>query len=373
MLGSAVRRFAGGDPKMGRLVSYWAVTVILYILCLGIVWLEVVTGAGGAPAAAALTALSILGHATFYLLIRNSRRFRLTPAQLSVYQGRFAVLITCLGYPIVGPFRGACLVVLLVTLVFCAFTLEARKSHSLSVFSIVLLGAMMIMMSWADPRFDARVEFVHFVLIGTMVAVVGILTGRMSDLRERLLQQKNDLAAALARIQDLATRDALTLLPNRRFMIDLLQSGERRGARQPACLALLDIDYFKKINDTHGHAAGDEVLRRFAEEGAKMLRPSDVLARWGGEEFLLLLPNTTLAQARGILERFRRHTEAWAVGRGERSLRITASAGLVALDPYEDYAAGVSRADALLYQAKSGGRNRVVVEDAGAAVPLRQG
>ncbi|GIZ50094.1 GGDEF domain-containing protein [Noviherbaspirillum aridicola] len=359
---------AGDDPKMGRLVSYWSVTVLLYLLCLGIVWLETFTGSGQREAAAALTILSCLGHAGFYLLIRKSRRLRLTPAQLSVYQGRFAVLITCLGYPIVGPFRGACLVVLLVTLVFCAFTLEARKTHSLSIFAIVLLGAMMIAMSRLDPAFDARIEFVHFVLIGTMVAVVGILTGRMSDLRARLKKQKDELLVALARIQDLATRDALTRLPNRRFMVDLLQGGERVPHGRPACLALLDIDWFKRINDTYGHAAGDEVLQRFAEEGSKLLRPTDILARWGGEEFLLFLPQTTLAQAQGILERFRRHTEAWTLAHGEARLRVTVSAGLVELHDREDYGSGISRADALLYRAKSEGRNRVAVEEEGAAV-----
>lgn len=370
MLDFLVRTMAGDDPKMGRLVSYWSVTVLLYLLCLGIVWLEVATGAGRPGPAAFLTMLSCLGHAGFYLLIRNSRRLGLTPAQLSVYQGRFAVLITCLGYPIVGPFRGACLVVLLVTLVFCAFTLEARKTHSLSVFAIVLLGLMMIVMSRIDPGFDARVEFVHFVLIGTMVAVVGILTGRMSDLRARLKQQKDELLVAVSRIQDLATRDALTRLPNRRFMVDLLQGGKQEALARPACLALLDIDWFKRINDTYGHAAGDEVLQRFAEEGSKLLRPTDILARWGGEEFLLFLPQTTLAQAEAILERFRRHTEAWTLARGHACLRVTVSAGLVELHDREDYGSGISRADALLYRAKSEGRNRVAAQEHRTAEPV---
>jgi diguanylate cyclase (GGDEF)-like protein len=372
MLHQVVLRAVDNDPKMGRLVSYWLVTVLLYFLCLSIVWLEVLTGAGHFTAAAALTALSCLGHAGFYILIRQSRRLGLTPAQLSVYQGRFAILITCLGYPIVGPFRGACLVVLLVTLVFCAFTLEAKKTHSLSVFAIALLGAMMILMSRVDPHFDARVELVHFILIGTMMAVVGILTGRMSDMRGRLQQQKKDLATALIRIQELAIRDTLTDLPNRRFMADLLQSDAPGLPARPLCLAVLDIDFFKKINDTHGHAAGDEVLRRFAEEGRTLLRPADVFARGGGEEFLLLLSQTTLVQAQAILERFRRHTESWAVTHGDARLTVTVSAGLVELREGEAFEAGISRADALLYQAKSEGRNRVIVETPSSAVPLQR-
>lgn len=362
MLEHLLRTVTGDDPKMIRLVNYWSVTVLLYILCLGIVWLEVFTGSGSHGPAAALTVLSILGHAGFYLLIRGSRELHLTPQELAVYQGRFAVLITCLGYPIVGPFRGACLVVLLVTLVFCAFTLEARKTHSLSIFAIALLGVMMIAMSRLDPAFDARIEFVNFVLIGTMVAVVAILTGRMSDLRAHLKQQKAELLVALERIRELATHDALTRLPNRHFMVDMLQNGQGKANARPACLALLDIDWFKRINDTYGHGAGDEVLQRFAEEGSTLLRPTDILARWGGEEFLLFLPDTTLAQAQGIVERFRRHTATWTLAHGGASLHVTISAGLVELHDREDYGSGISRADALLYQAKSEGRNRVAVQ-----------
>lgn len=359
-----IQKFAGDDPKMARLVSYWSVTVLLYLLCLAILWVQVFSGVAESASAAWLTAFALTGHVLFYHLIRRSKQLNLTPAQLSVYQGRFAIIVTILGYTMVGSMRGATLVVLLVTLVFCAFTLEAQKTRSLSVFAVVLLGAAMIVMRFSNPAwFDLKIEVMHFVLIGTMVVVVGFLTGRMSDLRSTLKQQKADLADALVRIQELAVRDDLTQLPNRRCMTDLLAAEERRHAvtGSSTCLGLIDIDWFKRVNDTYGHAAGDEVLRRFAEEGRKVLRPNDVLARWGGEEFLLLLPNTAQADARLVLERLREQVQQLCCQHGTQTFSVTISAGLIELEPNETYSSGISRADELLYQAKSAGRNRVLV------------
>lgn len=321
-------------------------------------------------AAVAVTALAVSGHACFYFLIRRSRELNISPAQLSAYQGRFAILVTCLGYTMLGSVRGATLMVLLVILVFCAFTLEAKKTQSLSLFSVALLGLAMLYMWLSDPAsFKLRTELIHFILVATMVIVVSVLTGRMNELRRTLHRQKSELAVALTRIQDLAIRDELTGLPNRRHIITLLES---EIPHRPLCLALLDLDRFKGINDTYGHAAGDEVLRRLAAGAQSLLRPTDVLARWGGEEFLLLLPQTTLPQAHTLLDSFRTHAEGWAIAYGATNLQITFSAGLVELGCREHYRHAIERADALLYQAKSEGRNRVVSQQPSAAVPLHR-
>ena len=358
-----LNRFAGDDVKMRRLVTYWGATVLLYLLSLSILWIEVVSGVASYGAVFALTVIAFAGHALFYLLIRQGAQLNLTPSQLSVYQGRFAILCTVAGYSIMGPLRGASLVILTVILVFCAFTLEAKRTHSLSIFALILLGVTMVSMQFTAPQvFDAKTEVIHFVLSGSMLLVVAVLTGRLSELRASLKAQKTELTEALAHIQVLATRDELTALPNRRYMSELLQRDERRRRRDrsPACLALLDIDWFKKINDVHGHASGDEVLRKFAEEGRLVLRASDVLARWGGEEFLLYLPDTTLQDARDAVERLRHQVQGMSFQSSGTVFGITFSAGLVELMPDESIDLGIRRADALLYKAKACGRNRVV-------------
>lgn len=357
-----VNRFAGDDVKMQRLVSYWSATVLLYLLSISILWIEVRSGAAEFGPVFAITVVVFAGHSLFYILIRQCKQLGLTPSQLSMYQGRFAILCTVAGYSVMGPLRGASLVILTVILVFCAFTLEAKKTHSLSIFAIGLLGGAMIAMQFTAPDvFDAKTEIIHFVLSGSMLLVVAVLTGRLSELRMTLKVQKAELAEALEHIQVLATRDELTSLPNRRFMSDMLQRDMERmengGAR--GCIALLDIDWFKKINDVHGHASGDEVLRKFAEETRRTLRDSDVLARWGGEEFLLHLPETRLADAKNVVERMRQRVQSMSFLSNGSRFGVTVSAGLVGLEPGESFELAIRRADALLYQAKAKGRNRV--------------
>ena len=367
---SVVRRMvgqvAGDDPKMRRLITYWGATVLLYMLSMAILWVEVYAGNAMREPAYRLTLLAVAGHVLFYFLIRWCKRFNLTPAQLSVYQGRFAVFCTVAGYSIMGPLRGASLVILLVILVFCSFTLEARKTHALCIFAITLLGGFMIAMQYTAPDiFSAKTELIHFALSGSSLIVVGTLTGRLSELRTGFKSQNKALVEALAHIQTLATRDELTSLPNRRYMMDLLGREQHRKSNSgKACLALLDIDWFKKINDTCGHAAGDAVLRAFADMCTTNLRANDVIARWGGEEFLVYLPDTGIDAAAVTLDRLRSAMRGLPLHACGVEHAITFSAGMIELMPDETVDAGIQRADALLYQAKAEGRDRIVTVQA---------
>jgi diguanylate cyclase len=165
---------------------------------------------------------------------------------------------------------------------------------------------------------------------------------------------------ALERIQHLAARDLLTGLPNRRHAQEMLDLEARRSQRSgaPFAAALIDLDHFKRINDVRGHPAGDEVLRQFAEEFQRSVRVNDIAARWGGEEFILLMPDTAETGACLVVERLRHRTEALRVRAGSAEVRFTLSAGVTQQVPGESTADTVSRADLALYQAKQGGRNR---------------
>ena len=134
-----------------------------------------------------------------------------------------------------------------------------------------------------------------------------------------------------------------------------------RAARDGAPLAVvaLDVDHFKRVNDAHGHAAGDAVLAAVAARAAEALRAGDLLARIGGEEFAALLPGATLEAAAEVAERVRARIGAAPVPAGEARLAVTVSAGVAALAPAEDGAALLARADARLYAAKRAGRDRV--------------
>jgi len=168
---------------------------------------------------------------------------------------------------------------------------------------------------------------------------------------------------------ELAITDGLTGLFNRRYMEThlgtLVDQSAARG--KPITVLVLDIDYFKAINDSYGHDAGDDVLREFSLRIRKATRNIDLACRYGGEEFVIVMPETDMAVATAVAERLRRRiaTEPFAIQKGARHLEVTISIGIAALSGVGDDAATIlKRADQALYRAKRDGRNRVVPDAA---------
>lgn len=176
------------------------------------------------------------------------------------------------------------------------------------------------------------------------VELLGRVVGALLDARRQLLT----LATVSTEFEAAASTDVLTGLPNRRGIRPLL------SAFPPGTsVAVLDLDDFKGVNDQHGHPAGDEVLRQFADTVRTTCRHTDRAARWGGEEFLLLLPDTEPRGAAVVLDHLR---AAWA-----RRSDVTFSAGVAAIREWESAEGVLDRADTALYSAKRAGRNQVVV------------
>ncbi|MGE3144001.1 MAG: PleD family two-component system response regulator [Pseudorhodoplanes sp.] len=166
-----------------------------------------------------------------------------------------------------------------------------------------------------------------------------------------------------------AITDALTGLHNRRYieshLATLVQQAGTRG--KALSLLVMDIDYFKSINDSYGHDAGDDVLREFAVRVRKSIRGIDLAGRFGGEEFVVVMPDTDMGVAAVVAERLRRRiaAEAFAIARAAKSVPVTISIGLAALEgPADSVATLLKRADTALYRAKREGRNRVVADAA---------
>jgi diguanylate cyclase (GGDEF)-like protein len=163
----------------------------------------------------------------------------------------------------------------------------------------------------------------------------------------------------------LATRDALTGIFNRGTLMDLGHKSVSAAvrARQPVSVLMLDLDHFKRVNDRFGHACGDRMLEKVTAIVAEKLREEDVLGRYGGEEFCVVLPNTDTEGARITSERIRTAIEAHEFELGSARTRITVSIGVATLAPTGSATLEslVMRADAALYQAKRRGRNRVVI------------
>lgn len=178
---------------------------------------------------------------------------------------------------------------------------------------------------------------------------------RMSDRMQAQILELND------KLRAASVTDPLTGLANRRGAHDALQAEARTYAvtDDPFCLILLDIDHFKAVNDTHGHDVGDEVLVDFAARLSGAVRETDLVARWGGEEFLVLLPETGVDNAAGLLEGFLETLRVRPMKTAAGPLRITASAGLcLHAEPDGTFANTVFRADQALYAAKDAGRDR---------------
>ena len=184
----------------------------------------------------------------------------------------------------------------------------------------------------------------------TLAADERLVYARSTDVTQlKLIEAERE--KLLGEVQDMARQDALTGLPNRRCLHELMPREMARARRResPLCLAIVDIDYFKAYNDTHGHLAGDEVLRACAREWDTALRGEDTLVRFGGEEFLVLLPDTEPDQAAEIVDRLRQRTP----------MEQTCSAGLALWDQVETIDDLLRRADEALYLAKAGGRDQL--------------
>lgn len=182
------------------------------------------------------------------------------------------------------------------------------------------------------------------------------LVGVTRDITERKRLQKE--------LRQQAITDDLTGISNRRHFIGLAQGELKRAVRsnRPLALALIDIDHFKHINDTHGHMAGDQVLEVFTKICQKTIRETDLFARFGGDEFVVLLPETNREQAHEIVERVRLALAAARIDLGGQSAPITLSAGIASLaNTRESLDALLVQADQALYKAKEKGRNLVIV------------
>jgi two-component system, cell cycle response regulator len=179
---------------------------------------------------------------------------------------------------------------------------------------------------------------------------------------ERVLALQERLLHAQEALRHEATHDRVTGLWNRGMISDQLTLAlqRMRRERRPVAVILADVDRFKQVNDVHGHAAGDAVLRELATRMRSVLRSYDAIGRYGGEEFLFVLPGADLAVALQVAERARLAVAATPIDAGPEHLSITVSLGVsVADEAPDDHTAIIAAADEALYRAKAGGRNQV--------------
>ncbi len=214
------------------------------------------------------------------------------------------------------------------------------------------------------PYFWQRWWFMLGIIVLSIGLLMLVIRWRLIALKRSELHLRKLVLEQTAELQLLARQDALTGLWNRRAFDEELHKEHKRVHRNDStlCLALLDVDHFKRVNDQLSHTVGDEVLKRIADVLKKQCRTVDLIARWGGEEFVILLPDTSLKAAVEVCERLRQKIEALNFTDLSPQLNITVSIGLTTSDKVA-LTQLFSSADRALYKAKSAGRNCLVVDD----------
>jgi diguanylate cyclase (GGDEF)-like protein len=359
-----MRLVFSSDARQRLRIQRSMVAAVNFVICTMVLAYAVSVGAVNSTAGWALGSYMMGNCLLFYALLRSGLNLRFSDPSLTLPQ--IMVAITCVvgAYAILEESRGATLMLLVLVLVFGLFNLTASQARLAAFFALVAQGLTMLAMNTLEPgRYPVRQEMIHFLFACTTLPTISLLAGQLSDLRARLRARKDELAVAVERIQTLATRDELTGLFNRRHMVETLDLQKKfsdRGGRV-FCIGILDIDHFKRVNDTHGHGAGDEVLRNFAHAVQRELRESDVIARWGGEEFLLMLTECRVGQADAMMDRVREAVNSTLMCPEHADLHIRFSAGLAEQRFDEEVADTIERADQALYRAKRAGRNRTVL------------
>jgi diguanylate cyclase (GGDEF)-like protein len=370
--------FAGSSPDLRRHVLFCLGSLQLYLVSLGVLWHGVYLGLMPREVAQQISIPIVCTWGAAFLLIRSGWSRRCADPVLTLPHAMASTLVTVLAYLLIGEYRGDVLVLLAQTIAVTMFRISPKQSLFLGCWavgclSVAQLGLALGLFGQVDPVLIGA----HFVVSTSSLLALALVAKWVSDIRLKITRQARKLEETLAQVQSMATTDMLTGLLNRRQMEEVLEAEMGQAQRQGhgLCVAMIDLDHFKRVNDVHGHRMGDEVLRRFAELLKREGRQVDRCGRWGGEEFLLLMPHANLPQARLALERIRKRLSDLPM-REHDTLRVTLSAGVAQWVPGESVDGWLERADHAMYEAKHSGRNRVLTassESGFAATELSHG
>ncbi|HET6726372.1 MAG TPA: GGDEF domain-containing protein [Gammaproteobacteria bacterium] len=325
-----------------------------------------------------LIALVACCNACFVLLISTgyNRRFRdpsLTRVQLAVGTA-FQLVIFLFSRTIFA--QDLALLAFLLSMLFAAFRMGARKLAVQAIPSFMAFAAIMLWRhDFVGQTLRAAIPraAIYALLLGWIIFFVGYV----NRLRRSLSQRNRELRSAMARIEELAIRDELTGAFNRRYIHEALDKEMARSDRTGSTfsICMLDVDHFKRVNHTHGHQAGDDVLHEVVARVRQITRrldqlghydSFDTIGRLGGEEFLMVLPATSLDGARTCAERIRRAIMDTPFKTHVGELSVTASFGVTEYNFTESAETLIRRADKALYRAKTSGRNRIEANYPGA-------
>lgn len=306
--------------------------------------------------------LTIVG---FYAALRSgwSRRFR--DPSLTLPQMLVSLSWDAAGYAAMRDAHNGMLMPVAVTVTYGVFALRGSEVRVVQAYTLLVIGSTMAWMSFTAPdMYPPRLELVIFGSLAVSVMMLTWIGHQLAQLRQRERRQRAELTATLEQIEQRATHDALTGLYNRRYMNSVLEHHMARVDREGGSLtlAMLDIDHFKQVNDRRGHAAGDAVLKAFAQVMGRALAGTEVLGRWGGEEFLILsTAERSCEELRALVDRIREQLINTPIDVSGGTLHANFSAGVACYHPGDTLSQLLDSADQALYAAKHGGRGCSVI------------
>ena len=350
------------DPAQAHRVRRFLLAGCTSFVILFLFWLYYLIGLMDGPALTHLAIATIVGNILFYTLFRTGLNTRVPDPSLTLWMILFSTLVLLYAIGSAQDGRASLMLVYLVPFLFGLFRLSIVEMLSIAAFFLAGYG-WILSREWMlmDPRIALHLQVFQWIVPAFVLCWFAIFAGYVGSLRKSLSDSNARLEEALTRLQALVSRDDQTGLYNRRTINDILEQERSRSDRGglPFCVFMLDIDHFKVINDSWGHAAGDEVLKTFSDSVSQILRPTDFLARYGGEEFLLVSTQTTLDGAQRMAERLRAMIAAVPFPSLPRDAQVTVSIGITEYRLGEPIQSALLRADAALYAAKQNGRNRV--------------
>ena len=364
----------GHDPVQRRAIKRWLWASIGYAALWSLLGVAVYHGVAQTNALWVVV-YGLIGQVGFYVALRSGATLSAQDPQLCFPQVLYGVVGVALTYGLQSFDQGPALQLLFLILFFDLHRLTQRQIAIVAAIATLLLaGTVLSMYGLRLQRVDLRQEAFNLIMAVVALPALAVIGRIVRGVHLRRLAQKVELAQALTDLQTLSQRDALTGAFNRRHMGSLLEDEVKRHKRtgRPFCVAMLDIDFFKRINDGHGHAVGDVVLQQLTQLVRENLSASDVVARWGGEEFLVLLPEASAADAVAAFEHLRQRVHAFDWSLHSPDLQVSFSGGVAQHQEPFSLAQTIERADAALYRAKESGRDRIEVDPTVASTPRQQ-
>jgi diguanylate cyclase (GGDEF)-like protein len=358
----------GDDPRQALRLRRFFISLGIYILNFPLSYLAYHAGMMGWKVLYWHWIIILAVNVILYIIFRTGFNQRMKDPSLTYVQICVASLVVMYAIFFVYEARGILFSVYILILLFGIFRLDTRQFLFMSAFILLTYGIDIFLLQVFRPQdIFLRIEIFQWFGLAIVLVSVSFIGGNISSLRRELAASRKKLRSSMITIQEMAIHDDLTGFYNRRHLMELIETENNRSVRTGSVfsLAILDLDKFKNINDTFGHQAGDDALITFSNIIHNVLRKTDFCGRYGGEEFLIVLTETDLREAKVFAERIRSCVEECLVldlG-DDRETKVTVSIGLAEHLKSEGIDRTISRADEAMYKAKNKGRNRVEVSE----------